>query len=452
MHVGVRLRITIAAVVAITAVLIVTGILLVAHQRRVLTDTLDELLQSKSRAIADLVANGTIANPITGQGDTDSIAQVVDSHGRVLASTVNIAGRPAVGSSPRGGSVSRTIPYPSERGEIRLYSERVGDVVIHAGARLDDVQDHVAILRNSLRVAIPLAAAVLGLIVWWLVGRTLRPVAELRSAAAAISGSNLARRVPEPVTHDEIGRLARTFNSMLDRLESSARRQREFVADASHELRSPLTRMRAELEVDLAHPETADLAATHRSVLEEVYALQQLVNDLLVLTTSDETPPAMTHRVDLARVVRDTVEAMPSRTGVVLESRIAPATVSGNERDLTRVVTNLVENALDHAIERVQVTVCREAADVVVRVEDDGPGVPEADRERIFQRFVRLDAARTRDAGGAGLGLAIVGVIVHRHNGTVRVGRAGLGGAAFVVRLRNAGEVRSTGPIERSER
>lgn len=434
---GIRTRITAAAIVAIVAVLVVSGMLVLHRQRTVLTDTLDELLQSRAEPIVNLTITNRMTNPISGQGDAEAIAQIIDAHGHVVASTENLAGRPPVAAAPKGRQESRTIPFPRHRGTLRLFSARVNGFVIHTGAPVDDVDDSVTTLRNSLLVAVPPAALALGLLVWWLVGRTLRPVAELRSAAADISGSNLQRRVPEPGTSDEIGRLARTFNNMLDRLEDSARRQREFVADASHELRSPLTRVRTELEVDLHHPETADLTATHRSVLQEVETLQLLVEDLLTLARFDESDFATSETIDVANIGRDIAERVSAPKPVHVEMLIdtLPIWVAGVEREIGRVLLNLLENAIGHASARVRFGVSSNGINAVISVEDDGPGIAAGDRVRIFDRFVRLDTARHQGDGGSGLGLAIVAEIVHRHRGEIDVGTSEMGGAALRVRL-----------------
>jgi signal transduction histidine kinase len=242
-----------------------------------------------------------------------------------------------------------------------------------------------------------------------------------------------------PNTDDEVARLARTMNGMLDRLEAASARQRAFVSDASHELRSPVSTIRAELEVASSDPEQADWPEVAQRTLGETDRLSRLVDDLLALARLDEANgPARRAPVDLDDLVLE--EAMRTHRVPLGTSGVSAGRVLGDERQLTQVVRNLVDNAQRHASTRVAVSLRREADELVLVVDDDGPGIPEADRERIFERFTRLDEARGRAAGGAGLGLAVVRRVVEQHGGTVSVehgspANGGLGGARFVVRL-----------------
>ena len=317
-----------------------------------------------------------------------------------------------------------------------------GPVVIHVAAPRDDIDDSVATLRQSLLIAVPVSAAVLALLTWVLVGRTLRPVERIRAEVAGIGGTDLDRRVPVPAGDDEVSRLATTMNDMLARVERAQARQRRFVADASHELRSPMTRMRTELEVDLAHPDTADPEATHRSVLEEVVGLQQLVDDLLVLARSDgEALPVIgDERFDLGDVSMRAAQRSRPREGVtVVVEATAEAPTAGRPGDLERAVGNVIDNAVRHASAAVRVGVHADGDTVSVVVDDDGDGIPVADRERIFERFARVDAARSADDGGAGLGLSIARDIVERHGGTIAVDAEFRRGARVVITLPAAG-------------
>jgi signal transduction histidine kinase len=249
------------------------------------------------------------------------------------------------------------------------------------------------------------------------------------------------RRVPEPGSDDEIGRLARTMNAMLGRLQGTSLRQRQFVADASHELRSPVAAIRTDVEVALREGDRADWPAVGRAVLVEEERLERLLGDMLVLASDDERGAAPPCEVDLVALVRAEAERgrrVPVAVEVPDEVE-PPVTVAGSSDSLARVVANLVDNAARHARSRVQVAVAVDRSDagrtVRLVVDDDGPGIPEADRERVFERFTRLDDARTRDDGGAGLGLAVVASIVARHGGRVRAEAAPLGGARLVVEL-----------------
>jgi signal transduction histidine kinase len=262
-------------------------------------------------------------------------------------------------------------------------------------------------------------------------------VEALRTGAEHITGTGAAERLPVPASGDEVHRLAVTLNDMVDRLDSARRRQRAFVADAAHELRSPLARIRAELEVDEAHPASADLGATHGSVLTETGRLQRLVDDLLLLARGDAGALDLTHAgpVDLDDVVEQQVGTRRGKAGPRIDSRaVGPVQVRGDAGQLTRAVANLLDNAVRHARSVVTVALAEEDGRAVLTVADDGPGIPSADRDRVFERFTRLDDARSAD-GGAGLGLAIARDIAERHGGGLALDSVAPTGARFVFTL-----------------
>jgi signal transduction histidine kinase len=308
---------------------------------------------------------------------------------------------------------------------------------IEVVASLEDVDESTETLRSSLLVAIPAVVVLLAALVWWLVGRTLRPVEAIRSEVARIGGHDLDRRVPVPRGNDEIARLGRTMNTMLDRVEEANVRQERFVADAAHELRSPLTRMRSELEVDEADPGHADTAATRRSVLDETIALQRLVDDLLHLARADSgTGPAVNVPVDLDDLVLRQVRRLRAGNRVSVDvGGVSAAQVVGDPDQLGRAVRNLADNAVRHAATEITFTLVETDRVARLTVADDGPGIPPAAREQVFDRFARLDDARVRDDGGTGLGLAITRDIVEAHGGTVVIDDHAGPGTRFVVTI-----------------
>ena len=269
----------------------------------------------------------------------------------------------------------------------------------------------------------PAVVIILGILTWWLTGRTLRPVEKMRLEMAEITGTNLGRRVAEPATGDEIDRLAHTMNETLDRLEEAIRRQQRFVADASHELRSPLTRIRGELELDLAHGVPVDPTTTERSVLDETIDLQHLVDDLLQLARSDDGFTELTLQpVDLDDIVLREARRLRERGRVNVDlRRVSAAQTIGDIHQLTRATRNLLDNAERHAATTVTISLAEIDGRVRLTVSDDGAGISTDDRRHIFERFTRLDDARTRDAGGTGLGLAIVRDIIQRHDGIINI-------------------------------
>ncbi|MFF0159455.1 sensor histidine kinase [Streptomyces sp. NPDC005263] len=312
---------------------------------------------------------------------------------------------------------------------VQVETEKAGTLTVYAGAPLSAEQGAVRTALTVMLVGFPLLLAVAAAVTWLVTRRALRPVEGIRGEMAAITASeDLARRVPVPDTHDEVARLARTTNETLAALESSVERQRRFVADASHELRSPIASLRTQLEVGAAHPELLDVAGA----VEDTVRLQRLAADLLLLARLDAGErPTADARLDLAALAREEADG---RTGVTVEAPEG-VTVVGSRGQVGRLLTNLLDNAGRHARSAVRVTVRRAGDWAVVEVADDGDGVPEGDRERIFERFVRLDAARSRDDGGAGLGLAIARDVAVRHGGTLTVGDAPAGGAQFELRL-----------------
>lgn len=440
---GMRGRTTLLATALVLATLVLAGAALVASQRRTLTDNVDEVLARQNARIARDVDAGTLDSPIAGQGDDESFAQIVDSSGRTTAATATTPGDLGVAAPGSAAAVFRTVDLPGVRGEYRVMSKRHGDTVIRTGTPLDDVEDSTSALIRGLGVAIPSVTVVFAALVWLLVGRVLRPVEEIRRQVAEVSGSSLDRRVPEPRSHDEISRLGRTMNGMLDRLETSAARQQQFVADASHELRSPLARMRAELEVDAAHPATADREHTQRSLLEETNTLQRLVDDLLLLAGSDNaTPYGRRESVDLDDIVlREAQRAQATGSLTVDTSGVSAAQVLGDPDHLARAIRNLLDNARQHGGPAITVVLAGKDGEAVLGIADDGAGIPPDLQERVFDRFARVDEARVSSGTGTGLGLAIVRGIATSHGGTVSIDPTHAPGARFELRLPLAGAV-----------
>ncbi len=443
----VRFRITAFAALAVAAVLVVTGVGLVLTQRRLLTENLDESLEQQGAAIAAAWSRGDTPSTLAPVGDDDAVAQVVVD-GEVVRSTANAAGAPPlVPSSAGDGQSVRTIDgAPTDddqrfRVATRPVDGPLGAGVVHVAAPLDDIDDTIGLLTGSLAVAVPAVTLLLALLVWRLVGRTLRPVEAMRREAAAIGGADLERRVPVPPGGDEVARLARTLNAMLGRIEHAARRQQRFVADASHELRSPLARVRAELEVDLAHPAGADPEATSRSVLDETIGMQALVDDLLVLARSDAGLAAAgtagrVGPVDLDDVVADQVQRLRAESQVAVDARgVGAAQVVGDAARLGRALGNVVDNAVRHARSTVTIALAERDGLAVLSVADDGPGIPADRQDDVFERFTRLDGARSVSTGGAGLGLAIARDIVEAHGGTISIDPEHHPGARLVISL-----------------
>ncbi|MFJ6653493.1 ATP-binding protein [Microbacterium sp. NPDC091313] len=365
----------------------------------------------------------------------DEIAQVVDDRtGAVIATTDDAEGEQLpISDDPVVAEVD------GER--VLVVSEDERDQRVIVGVSLQANDDTLRTVGLLLLAAVPVLTVVVALTTWFVVGRSLRPVERIRTEVAAITGDRLDRRVPVPDSGDEIAALAGTMNGMLDRLDAASRAQRRFVSDASHELRSPLATIRQHAETAAAHPETTSVPELAGVVADEGLRLQGLVEALLLLARLDEGAPMRREEVDLddlalAEAARLRSGGISGVAGIAVDtSAVGAARVWGDPRLLGQVLRNLVDNAARHARSRVAIGVVQHAGAAVVTVEDDGAGIPEADRARVFDRFVRLDEARARDAGGSGLGLAIVRGIVEAAGGSIHADAAPTGGARFTVVL-----------------
>ncbi|MGZ4575655.1 MAG: sensor histidine kinase, partial [Mycobacteriaceae bacterium] len=283
---------------------------------------------------------------------------------------------------------------------------------------------------------IPVLVLVVGAATYALVGRSLLSVERMRTRVAAITGADLSERVPVPPDRDEISRLAQTLNAMLTRIEAGHDAQRRFVGDASHELRSPLATVTAALELARDRPEVLDHALLTETLLPEAARMRNLVEDLLLLAGADERGPSLLlGDVDLDDIVDAECRRLRASSELVVTASIQPTRVRGDVARLSRVVRNLVDNAARYAHHSVDLRVALEDGEGVLVVSDDGSGIPDAERARVFERFVRLDRDRARAAGGSGLGLAIVAEIVAAHHGSIEVHGSPAGGAEFVLRL-----------------
>jgi signal transduction histidine kinase len=449
----VRFRISALAALVVFVVLVLTGVGLVAAQRELLTDGVDATLRQRADDVESELRDdpqAALARTWGGRDDDDNVTQLVGPDGEVLAASANIAGHPApVVDDPAGRDDHfRTVEGLADLdSDYRVLSRLVpvdgitglAWVVVHVGTDVDEIHDGAEVLTDLLVWAIPIVTLLLAMVVWWLTGRVLQPVEDIRARVASMGGADLHRRVPEPRTDDEIARLARTMNGMLERLEAFRDRQQRFVADASHELRTPLTRIRSELEVDLAHPERADPVATNERLLDEALGMQGLLDDLLHLAQADAGAARTRFEpVDVDDIVLREARRLRDRGRVRVDvHEVSAGQAPGDPGQLGRLVRNLADNAERHAASTVRFSLAEEGDHLLLVVADDGDGIPPTDRRRVFERFTRLDDARSRDAGGAGLGLAIVAEIVTRHGGTVAAvdPPAGGTGARLEVRI-----------------
>ena len=445
---SVRVRTTAAVTLVVAVGLGLAAWLLLAQLERSLTTNQDDTSRGRAEDLRALVRSDGLPSTVAGLGD-DTFAQVLDGSGRVLASTPGVRGRPALASFPLrpGDPQVRTVEVPDgpEQEVYRVWGVAArgaaGPAAVYVGASLETVSEATSTLRGLLVVGVPVVSALLGLLTWVALGRMLAPVESITRQVAGITDAELDRRVPVPRTGDEIAELAGTMNAMLRRLQDARDRQQAFVADASHELQSPLTRLRTQLEVSRAAP-APDWREVTTDLLADCGEMEALVRDLLFLAREDEGAGRAldgvldgVELVDLDDVVLEEAARVRSATRVEVSTRsVSAAPVRGSRDQLRRLSRNLLENAVAVARSRVDVSLHAEGTGAVLVVEDDGPGIPADQRDRVFERFVRLDGARDRTSGGSGLGLAIVSAIARRHGGRATV-EDSPAGARLVVRL-----------------
>ncbi|MFJ8332974.1 sensor histidine kinase [Streptomyces sp. NPDC094437] len=470
---SVRAKATLGATLVVAVALLAAGAAVLLSLRANLLDQADTQSERSARKVAADLAAGTAYDRLDLDDDGPPV-QVVDEDGRLVAASEGLDAVTGTGSSavtprptapaPSGddeesdddgedhpgddeddlslqpGEIADQVRYSDgsatvdgQRADYRFAAVQVevpgkGRLTVYAGSELATEQGAVGTALTVMLVGFPLLLGVVATVTWLVTRRALRPVEGIRREMAAITASeDLARRVPVSDAHDEVARLARTTNETLTALQTSVERQRRFVADASHELRSPIASLRTQLEVGAAHPELLDVDGA----VEDTVRLQHLAADLLLLARLDAGQRPADTRVDLARLAR--AEAS-RRTGVTVSTDDA-IEVTGSRSQLTRVLGNLLDNAARHTRTGVVVEVRRVGDRAILTVADDGDGIPEPDRERVFERFVRLDASRSRDDGGAGLGLAIAREIAHGHKGTLTAQNTPEGGALFTLNV-----------------
>jgi signal transduction histidine kinase len=428
---------TAVATIVVAIALVLGAAALIAALRRTMVDEVAEAARAQASDVVRQLEAGK--PPILEVAGTDEqLIQVMTPTGAVVSASPNMAGRPAVVRLAPGQSAQVVTPLDDDEFVAVAESAQTsaGQRIVLVARALVDVLDTTTVVTRLLIIGLPLLVAVVALTTWFAVGRVLAPVGAIRREVDEISAAQLHRRVPQPKRDDEIGRLAATMNRMLERLESARNSQRRFVSDASHELRSPITTIRQHAEVALAHPERTTASELGEVVLAEQQRMQRLVEDLLLLARADEPVTLAREAVDLDDLAFEEGHRLRSTTSKRVDtSGVSAARVQGDADALRRMFRNVGENAARHSSERVNITLVERGSEVVLTVDDDGPGIPESERVRVLQRFVRLDEARSRDVGGSGLGLSIVDEVVRAHGGAMSIEQSPLGGARIEITL-----------------
>lgn len=454
-RIGVRGRSVMVAVAVVLVALLIGGTALILTLEASIEQTAEANAQARAAEVVALLSTeGPTATEeaISGRTRSNSVVQVLDADGTVIqASSRDVAEDPLSAQRPAVGDyTSAEVDLDTEHGPGGEWT------VVTTALELDDTTYYVqaavpiGIQRATIQTVTlfllagtPLLLGAVAVAVWMLVGRALRSVESIRTTVANIDAQRLTQRIAVPRTRDEIAALATTMNTMLDRLQASDRAQRAFVSDASHELRSPLATLTTagELAVTASPERQAALLATMNA---EAARLRGLVENLMTLARADAQDLAV-HPVDIDLDDLLAAEAHRLRlTGTVgVDLDITPARVVGDQQRLQQALRNVIDNAIRNARTSVRLTLTTTASEAVLWVDNDGPPVPEVDRDRIFERFVRLDEARTRDHGGSGLGLAITRATMRAHHGDAAVVDGPAGWCRFELRLPR---VTQTGP------
>lgn len=456
---SVRARTTLVATVVVAVALVVAVMALVdVVEQRLIRGVLEQGQQQVDDVVGRLATGATPESallPTQSPGGDAGLIQVavLDGDGQAVAGDgfVEMAGADDVrvedvGAGDFFGESDGPAPTSGEPRVVRVgttdlavaqqWVEVDGQLLyVVAASPLAEVVRGVDTMLQASMVGVPVLTLVVAVVTWIATGRTLKPIENIRNEVEELSSQTLERRLPVPASSDEVARLAETMNRMLARLDGAAVRQRQFVSDASHELRSPIASIRAEIEVALAHPDASSFQEIAAGVLTDTKRLERIVDDLLLLARLDEGAEPLNDAVDVAGLVREVVGQVDP-VDVSVQLNIADSVyVRGRHDELESVVRNLLDNAVRHAKSAVTITGTTRDTTVCITVDDDGPGIPPADRERVFERFTRLEPARSRSDGGVGLGLAVVDRVVRHHDGSVAIDESPSGGARFTVEL-----------------
>lgn len=435
---SVRARLTLFFVFSLALVLVFTGIALISLVHRSLVTSAANQIQATITQTQERFASGpmprskVVVLPMTG----DVVVQVTNVGGsQVWAASSAIGSAPVlarsrgdVGSSNgltvRLVSAARTATYLKviSAGQVQTITTARGPGLVFGFVYTGPIDHRVSVLLASVAVSFPLLLLFSGALIWFLVGLALAPVELIRRRVDTIAARDLSERVAVTGGNDEIARLSRTVNAMLDRLESSSKFQQEFVSNVSHELRSPLTTLLATADRAANDQENADWPEVAETIIREGRRLDVLIDDLFWLARNDEHQvDSLRMDVDLDDLLFEESQRVRSMNGLAVDTTGVMGTrVTGDPAMLKRMIRNVVDNAVRYAARELHFSSNYEDEYAVVTVSDDGAGVDVAKSGRLFERFVRADPARSRTSGGTGLGLAIVSEIVARHGGSAQ--------------------------------
>jgi signal transduction histidine kinase len=427
-RIPIRARVAAAFAVAMAIVLGASCWFIYARLESHLDASLARDLRLRTQDLAALVrGGGSLADASGGRlvERGEAYAELLDSSGHVVQATRPIGRTPLLSGEQvqraQRGELALELPsVPGLDEPSRVLATPLGTDVLVVGATLGDTSETLASLRDLLLITGPIALLLASVAGYFLAGLSLRPVESMRRRAAAISGESMEQRLPVPRSHDEIERLARTLNEMLERIEEVLRREQQFVADAGHELRTPLALLRTELELALRHGGTPDeLEEAIRGAAQEVDRLAQLSDALLLIARTDRARlPLKQEDVDADALLRTVAERYRWR-GEVAVAASDGLVVRGDRLRLEQALGNLVDNGLRHGVGKVEVSATAVDGRVELHVRDEGAGFPPAFADRAFERFSLPGGGRS--ASGSGLGLSIVKAVAEAHGGSAHI-------------------------------
>ncbi|MGH3726287.1 MAG: sensor histidine kinase [Mycobacterium sp.] len=440
---GIATRSALTAGVVVLAGLVIVGSVSVVLLYRSMCTDVDDAATARAAAVAERLHKEPpkeLESVLLATDQRIVAVQVVDASGEVVRRSESAPKDPLIPLQGNNSGDARAGVPSAADDDIRVAAATVdggkGQYTVLVGGGIEPIESMVSTVATMLGITAPVVAVVAAAVTYLLVRRSLRSVDVIRSRVTQISTSDLGERVPVPDRADEISALAVTMNEMLSRIEAGHTAQRRFVGDASHELRSPLATVISALEIAQTHPEVFDKSLVQTALLPEAHRMQALVEDLLLLARADEHGlPMRRTEIDLDDLAAAEVARLKRETPLQISATLAAVKVTGDTLGMARVLRNLADNAARHAATEVSLAVRADDGSAYLQVCDDGPGIPFAERERVFERFVRLDADRSRQGGGSGLGLAIVAEIVAAHEGTVVVGDRVGGGTTVTVQL-----------------
>ncbi|WP_078316489.1 HAMP domain-containing sensor histidine kinase [Mycobacterium sp. D16Q16] len=440
---GIATRSALVAAAVVLASLVIVGAASVVLLYQSMCADVDTAAKARAAAVTERLREeppDELESVLLATDQRIVAVQVIDGSGQAVRRSESASQIPLITLNDSTSSDARVgVPATSDD-DIRVATETVssrkGQYTVLVGGGIEPIESMVSTVATMLAITAPVVAVVAAVVTYLLVRRSLQSVDAIRSRVTQISTSDLGERVPVPNRTDEISALAVTMNEMLTRIEAGHSAQRRFVGDASHELRSPLATVISALEIAESHPEVLDKTLVQTALLPEAHRMQSLVEDLLLLARADEHGlPMRRTEIDLDDLAGAEVARLKRETSLQISAHLAAVKVTGDALGMARVLRNLADNAARDAATEVSVVVRADGSSAYLHVCDDGPGIPAAERDRVFERFVRLDTDRSRQRGGSGLGLAIVAEIVAAHEGTVGIADRTGGGTVMTVQL-----------------